>query len=215
MEQKHKVFNLIILDESGSMESIKKPTINAFNELVQTTKEIERRYPQQQHFISLTTFNGLGIKEILINEPVEHLSPIDEQVYNPISMTPLFDSMGLCITKLRHHVKYMDRYNVLVTILTDGEENNSKEYTRSMIKTLVSELSSENWTFTYIGANHDVMDSASSISITNILVFEASSMGMNHILDLEKRARMRFSQRIQDGDIEMNNFFYDELGDKV
>ena len=51
METKHQVHNLIILDESGSMESIKKTIIQGFNEIVQTVKGIEKEFPEQEHFI--------------------------------------------------------------------------------------------------------------------------------------------------------------------
>lgn len=61
MEAKQKVFNLIILDESGSMQSIKSATISGFNEVVQTIKGMEMQFPEQEHFISLVTFNGIGI----------------------------------------------------------------------------------------------------------------------------------------------------------
>ena len=62
MENKHQVHNLIILDESGSMNSVKKATIQGFNETVQTIKGIEKKYPEQEHFISLITFNGITQK---------------------------------------------------------------------------------------------------------------------------------------------------------
>lgn len=62
MNSKHQVDNLIILDESGSMESIKKETIQGFNEIVQTIKGVEQQFPEQEHFISLVSFNGLGRK---------------------------------------------------------------------------------------------------------------------------------------------------------
>jgi len=60
MEKKHQVHNLIILDESGSMESIKTTIIQGFNELVQTIQGIEKQFPEQEHFISFVSFNGLG-----------------------------------------------------------------------------------------------------------------------------------------------------------
>ena len=82
--QKHKVFNLIILDESGSMESIKIATIRGFNEVVQTIKGVEIQFPEQEHFISLVSFNGLGIKTIHFNEPVKSLEEIDEKKYQLI-----------------------------------------------------------------------------------------------------------------------------------
>ena len=72
-EPKHNVFNLIILDESGSMDSIKSATINGFNEVVQTVKGVEKQFTEQEHFISLVTFNGLGVKTLLWNEPVAKL----------------------------------------------------------------------------------------------------------------------------------------------
>lgn len=61
MEKRHQVHNLIILDESGSMECIKRTIIQGFNELVQTIKGIEKQFPEQEHFISFVSFNGLGI----------------------------------------------------------------------------------------------------------------------------------------------------------
>jgi nucleoside-triphosphatase THEP1 len=47
METKHQVHNLIILDESGSMESIKKTIIEGFNEIVQTVKGVEKEFPEK------------------------------------------------------------------------------------------------------------------------------------------------------------------------
>ena len=83
METKHQVHNLIILDESGSMESIKNTIIEGFNEIVQTVKGIEKEFPEQEHFISLVTFNGLGQKLLHFIDPVSRLEQIDEKRYRP------------------------------------------------------------------------------------------------------------------------------------
>ena len=56
MEKKHQVHNLIILDESGSMQSIKSFIINGFNELVQSIKGIQKQFPEQEHYISIVSF---------------------------------------------------------------------------------------------------------------------------------------------------------------
>lgn len=68
MYNKQKIFNLIILDESGSMQSIKQPTIDGFNETVQTIKGIQQQHPEEEHYITLVTFNGLGIKALPSNQ---------------------------------------------------------------------------------------------------------------------------------------------------
>ena len=53
----------------------------------------------------------------------------------------------------------------MVTILTDGEENASKKYSGIAIKKMIELLSEGNWTFTYIGTDHDVEKFASNMSI--------------------------------------------------
>ena len=105
METKHQVHNLIILDESGSMESIKKTIIEGFNEIVQTVKGIEKEFPEQEHFISLVTFNGLGQKLLHFIDPVSRLEEIDDKRYRPDASTPLYDAMGFSIAKLRQVVE--------------------------------------------------------------------------------------------------------------
>ena len=128
MENKHQVHNLIILDESGSMEPIKTTIIQGFNELVQTIQGIEKQFPEQEHFISFVSFNGLGQKLLHFIDPASKLKHIDDKTYKPGASTPLFDAMGFSINKLKQSLQEQSDYNVLVTILTDGEENASKEF---------------------------------------------------------------------------------------
>ena len=214
MEQRHKIINLIILDESGSMQSIKEATISGFNEVVQTVKGVEKQYPEQEHFITLVTFNGMGIKTLLFNEPAAKLDQIDGNKYQPDSMTPLFDAMGFSLTRLRQEVQNYPDYNVLVTILTDGMENDSKEYNGLAIKKLVEELSLQNWTFTYIGANQNEVEFAATISITNTMSFQANEADMKKMFAKESKARMKYSENIKLKKDFRFNFYDDEEENK-
>ena len=112
MNKKHQVHNLIILDESGSMESIKKTIIQGFNEIVQTIKGIEKEFLEQEHFISLVTFNGTGLKTLHFVDPAFKLEQIDETRYRPDESTPLFDAIGFSISKLRQFLERQTKYNV-------------------------------------------------------------------------------------------------------
>ena len=205
-----KVYNLIILDESGSMESIKQATISGFNEVVQTIKGIEKKFPEQQHFISLVTFNGFGVKTLLDKTPVASLQQIDPNTYNPDSMTPLFDAIGLSVLKLKIDVAGIENVNVLVTILTDGEENDSKEFNHAQVNSIIKEQKSLGWTFTYIGANHDVEKVAHSISITNTLKFEADAKLMKHTFLKESESRILYSMKIHDKKDTQNDFYAED-----
>lgn len=205
--QKRTVHNLIILDESGSMNSIKRATIQGFNEVVQTIKGVEKQFPEQAHFITLVTFNGLGIKTQLFNKKIRNLEEIEERVYQPDSMTPLYDAIGLSVNKLRAAIASQTNGNVLVTILTDGEENDSKEFSGAEIKKLIKELKKHGWTFTYIGANHDVEKIAFSLAITNTLKFEANEQDVKRAFDDDKDSRIQFCKALrQDENVQQNYF---------
>lgn len=210
MEQKHKVHNLVILDESGSMESIKPLIINGFNELVQSIKGIQIQFPEQEHDISIISFNGFGNKVLHFMDDVSKLNTIDSSNYKPDSLTPLFDAMGFGFTKLKKELESQTDYNVLVTILTDGEENASKEYTGTVIKNMIEELSKDNWTFTYIGTDHDVEKMATNLSIKNSLSFDKNTDGINSMFAEEFESRRFFSLNIREKNDFKENYFSKE-----
>jgi uncharacterized protein YegL len=172
---KTRIFNLIIIDESGSMQSIKQAAINNVNETIQTIRSAQKKHEEQEHYVSLVTFND-DVKSIYECIPVNEVMEITENNYRPDCCTALFDAMGISLNALRKKVAEDDK--VLVTIVTDGYENASKEYSGKAIKALVDELKAKDWVFAYIGANQDVEAVAAKISITNVMNFEATSKGM-------------------------------------
>jgi hypothetical protein len=215
MQNKHQVHNLIILDESGSMSSIKSLIINGFNELVQSVKGIEEQFPEQEHLITMVSFNDLNNKILHFIDPVNKLDAINDSTYNPASMTPLYDAMGFSISKLKQYLEGKENYSVLVTILTDGEENASKEYTGLAIKNLVDELKLQNWTFTYIGADHDVEGMAATMNIHNTMSFDKNDMGIKKMFASESSSRVKFSLSIRNGESDNNDFYSKVENNKV
>ena len=210
MNKKHQVHNLLILDESGSMESIKKNIIQGFNEIVQTVKGIEKEFPEQEHFISLITFNGLGQKTLHFTDPVSKLEMIDDSRYQPDATTPLYDAIGFSCAKLKTVLGKSKNYNVLVTILTDGEENASSEYNGPAVKRLIEDLKCNNWTFTYIGTEHDVEKAATSISINNTINFSKCEESMKDMFRKEKDARVSYSLNIRENKETGDGFYKEE-----
>jgi len=209
MVEKHQVHNLIILDESGSMLPIKDSIIQGFNEIVQTAKGIEKQYPEQEHLITLVSFNGLGRKVLHFIDPVEKLDQINASRYKPEASTPLYDAMGFSFSKLKQVLENVKDYNVLVTILTDGEENASREYSGRAIKKLIEELKQNRWTFTYIGTDHDVEHFATSISINNSITFGKSARGVDIMFEKERNARRMYSQKIRNKESTSENYYDD------
>lgn len=193
---KTRIFNLIIIDESGSMQYIKSEAISSVNEAIQTIRAAQEQYEDQEHIVSLVTFNN-RVKSVYECVYVKDVKELTEETYQPSCFTALYDAMGVSLNALRPKVAESDK--VLVTVVTDGLENASKEYSGKAIKALVDELKAKGWVFAYIGANHDVGSVAESISITNVLNFETTSEGMATMDSTVCQARIRWFDKIAQG----------------
>ena len=205
-----KIYNLVIIDESGSMQSIKKEAIDSVNETIQTIRSAQEKHQDQEHFVTVVTFND-DVKHVVECKPIYYVNELSDATYHPSCCTALYDAMGMSLNNLRRIVK--DEDTVLVTVVTDGYENASQMYNDKQIKSLVDELKSKGWVFAYIGANQDVEAVAAQISITNVLNFEASTDGTKVMSGHLASARTRLYDSIADKSFcpgDANVAFFDE-----
>ena len=205
---KTRIFNLLILDESGSMSSIEKQAVDSVNETLQSIRSAQKKYADQEHYVSFVTFNSDGIKLVLDREDAKSVEDITPAQFNPACCTPLYDAIGKSVTELKKSVAENDK--VLVTIITDGYENASEEYNQTSIKALTEKLEKVGWTFTYIGANQDAMAVSSSLGIKNAMNFEATVCGTMMMSKKLTASRARWFERVADGDATANEGFFEE-----
>ena len=116
-----RVHNLIIVDESGSMQNIQKQAFSGMNETLQTVRRLQAKYPDMEQRVSLVTFNSEQIKWHYDNELAELTKDLDWSDYNPSACTPLYDAMGRAISKVEAQIE--EGSKVLATVITDGYEN--------------------------------------------------------------------------------------------
>ena len=186
------IYNVIILDESGSMSSIYKETLTSMNEVLNGIRKDQEEHPEQRNYVTIVTFEGNGIKGIKTRRdrvPIESIKDLSEADYRPGGCTPLYDAMGKTLNELEGLVRPDDR--VLATVITDGYENASEEYSGSTIKTLVTRLREKGWTLAYIGANQDAVEVAKDLNINNALNFSVCEEGVAMMGFKLKKARAK------------------------
>ena len=184
-----KIYNLIIIDESGSMSCIRKQAMDSVNETIQTIRAAQERNENQEHFVTLVTFNET-VTTINNCTPVNEVKKLTAESYRPDCCTALYDAMGISLNALRKKVAKEDK--VLVTIVTDGYENASQEYNLRTIKALVEELKAKGWVFAYLGANQDAEKVAFSMSIDNAMRWISTREGIVRMSGRLNNSRARW-----------------------
>ena len=93
---KTQVFNVIILDKSGSMEQVRRAAVDGFNETLACIRKAQEKFADtQEHFVSLLTFCDCEKKYVFDKVPVPVASPLTLEDYEPCCRTPSLRCHGL------------------------------------------------------------------------------------------------------------------------
>lgn len=168
----------IILDKSGSMGNCVNDTIGGFNNFLKTQKEVEG-----EATITMVQFNG-NYDITMDMVPLIGTPDLSKESYVPNGGTALLDAIGRTINRVSSQIEEKKESQkpekTVFVIITDGEENESREFTRSQIMSMINTHRSENgWEFIFIGANQDAIQAGNNIGVRqgSSLNYVASSVG--------------------------------------
>jgi hypothetical protein len=166
--KKQVVIYQLVLDQSGSMDSVAADTISGFNEQVQRIKEMNEFYSSQDIRVNLCLFNH-NIKHFLFNCPPGEINELSHRSYRPDGMTALYDAVGDSIRKVKKLIKTLSeeaQVKVFFVIITDGHENSSRNYNFEKISSQIAKLErKKTWEFSYLGSTLDAVEIAESMNI--------------------------------------------------
>ena len=161
---KNKTDITIILDRSGSMESVKQDTIGGFNNFLSEQQKVEG-----EASLSLVQFDD-QYEVVYENKDINAAVRMTEATFQPRGSTALFDAVGRTINAVGARLAALSEEErpdkVLLVIMTDGFENASREFTAAKVGEMIShQRDVYNWEFMFIGANQDAVLSAQEIGI--------------------------------------------------
>ncbi len=161
-----------ILDKSGSMELIKSDTIGGFNAyLADRQREADIGYR-----FSLTLFDT-AVSRPFTDCSIALVPPLSERSYIPSGNTALFDAVASGITAIEGRVDAGDK--VLVVILTDGQENSSRETTLAQVKAAIAAKQAQGWQFAFLSTDMGAWQGqAMGVPVASSAAFTPSGAGM-------------------------------------
>ena len=197
--KKAQIYNLIIVDESGSMSCLRESTLLGINETINTIRAAQRDFgDKQEHFLTLVTFDANGnkppVRTIIDAQPIEQVKDFVD--YSPYGGTPLFDAIGISLTELHNLIKDNEDASAVVTILSDGMENASREWNGAAVKKLIEQLKDEGWSFSYMGSAHDVKGVTINLSIDNFVEFSHDDVGNISSWDHEMASKRAYYEKM-------------------
>ena len=191
-----------ILDRSGSMQALTKDTIGGYNSFLEkqrqekgeaevTTVLFDDKYEKIVDSVNLKEVPELTSKEYYARGMTALLDALGRTIVDKISA---MDKKGICPAKRR----------VLFLIMTDGQENDSKEYSRAAVKAMIEAADKEyGWNFIFMGANIDSVAEAGSLGINakHAVDYDYNAQGVRRSFDRMNAAarEMRETGSVGDG----------------
>ncbi len=176
----------VILDMSGSMGSIASATREGLNTYIQSLKDDKT---EDAVLVSVTVFDSEGwvsnvnihIDTIMDMVPLADVPEITEGHYKPRGGTPMYDAIGTVVERTESALAGIEGSpEVLLIIITDGDENTSQTFKQGQIKALLETKEGQGWSTIYLGANQDAWAVGSSLGINagNVKSYSATVSGI-------------------------------------
>ena len=171
---KHRTTHLtIVLDRSGSMDSVRDDAIGGFNAFL----EQQRKLPGAAS-LTLVQFDH-EYEVVHAGRDVDDVPPLTRDTFLPRGNTALYDAVGRAIAETDERVGGEKEPHVVVGILTDGHENASKELDYKKLQKLIKKKTAAGWEFLFLAANMDAVQAAEHIGISaaSAVSFDADAAG--------------------------------------
>jgi len=201
----------MVIDRSGSMQSIQSDAEGGINSFI----EQQKQEPGEAN-VTLVQFDT-DYEFVHSGVPVKQI-PAFKLV--PRGSTALLDAVGRAINETGARLAAMDESQrpglVVFVIVTYGQENSSREFTRDQIRKMVEhQQSAYNWQFTFLAANQDAFAAGGSMGIAQDGIAAYSMGKVRGSWDAAAKKMSRMRKAAGEGAAVDNKFTDEERGEML
>ena len=155
---------VFIIDKSGSMSGLESDTIGGFN------SNIDKQLETGENVLVTTVLFDTNFSTLHDRINISKVEKMTRKDYCPGGGTALCDAVGNTVNRIKYAQQYLkeeERPNkTMFVIITDGQENSSREFSSSKVKQLITEQKQKHdWEFLFLGANMDAVETANTYGI--------------------------------------------------
>lgn len=177
---------VLILDESGSMQPMKDSVVSGVNEILSSIRSLDGK--EVSYLVTIIKFNSF-VSVLCTGNKVEELGEMESSEYQPRDLTALYDAIGKGVCEVERLRTPSD--NVVITIFSDGNDNCSRDYDKTMISSLIKRKKGANWEFIFVGTP-GLESEARDIGIESTMIYEPTLLGVKGVmLDVTKDIHAR------------------------
>lgn len=181
---------VFVIDESGSMQGSNSDVVGGFNSFI----EKQKAENTGKITVSLYKFNNL-VTRVINNKPAAKVRNLTMEDYRPSGFTALYDAIGQAIHETDKNLTAIPENErpdkVLMVIITDGQENASKEFSSQSVSTLISAHEKLlHWGFIYLGAKLENFTDADALGLKNRVNYQNPKW--NKVFDKVSEASVMF-----------------------
>ncbi len=205
---------IFVIDESGSMQGTESDVIGGFNNFI----EEQKTKPYGRVDVTLYKFNNQSTR-VFRDLPLEKIRTLDARDYSPGGLTALYDTIGIAISEAERHNEYLEKEEKpdmsIMVIITDGQENASREYSSHRVKELIEKLEKrETWQFIYLGADLSSFADADTLGIRHRASSSKANLKEKFGKVSEHTAYIRKAEKLSLNMDHLMSKFMEDLDDK-
>lgn len=190
----------VALDKSGSMGSVQKAMLNELNENIQDLRAKADKLDITFTMVQFGSYDDLVTTHKIV--PISDVKDLTMDDYKINGMTAMYDGVASVLNIIKNNTVDEENTSYLILIISDGAENNSKEFNSATVADMIKERQdSKKWTITYLGADHDLTRVQQSLGLNsgNMAYFTKSDVGMMKMSSTTKGTRSAYLDNMTSG----------------